>query len=273
MAEPEHVLREKLAAVFARQDFYEACKRRDSAAIITILNDNKVTQGQIAARTGLPQSTLSNYKRGVNTAQFASTFEKLADGLDMPLRLRQALGLSGDVPTGSRPAAGAVAGVPADTFDLQLLAEAIGRNGTAVRRRDLLALAAQLSAGAAVAHSEVWERLADALTRPGALSETVVRELEARSAGFYLLEEIIPAQDVLKVLTAHLREVSTLLSGRASDPDDALRRRLIVAAGESSLLAGWSASALGDSAAARNFYDTAIAAAGEARDPAITALP
>ncbi len=271
MAEPEHVLREKLAAVFARQDFYEACKRRDSAAIITILNDNKVTQGQIAARTGLPQSTLSNYKRGVNTAQFASTFEKLADGLDMPLRLRQALGLSGDVPTGSRPAAGAVAGVPADTFDLQLLAEAIGRNGTAVRRRDLLALAAQLGAGAAVAHSEVWERLADALTRPGALSETVVRELEARSAGFYLLEEIIPAQDVLKVLTAHLREVSTLLSGRASDPGDALRRRLIVAAGESSLLAGWSASALGDSAAARNFYDTAIAAAGEARDPAITA--
>ena len=271
MAEPEHVLREKLAAVFARQDFYEACKRRDSGAIITILNDNKVTQGQIAARTGLAQSTLSNYKRGVNTAQFAATFEKLADGLDMPLRLRQALGLSGDAPAGSRPAAGAVAGVPADTFDLQLLAEAIGRNGTAVKRRDLLALAAQLSAGAAVAHSEVWERLADALTRPGALNETLVRELEARSAGFYLLEEIIPAQDVLKVLTAHLREVSTLLSGRASDPDDALRRRLIVAAGESSLLAGWSASALGDSAAARNFYDTAIAAAGEARDPAITA--
>ena len=43
-----------------------------------------------------------------------------------------------------------MAGIPADTFDLQLLAEAIGRNGTAVRRRDLLALAAQLGAGAAV---------------------------------------------------------------------------------------------------------------------------
>ena len=271
MAEPEHVLREKLAAVFARQEFYEACSRRDSGAMITILNDGGVTQGQIAARTGIAQSTLSNYKRGVNTAQFASTFEKLADGLDMPPRLRQALGLSGDAPAGSRPAAGAVAGVPADTFDLQRLAEAIGRNGTAVKRRDLLALAAQLGAGAAVANSEVWERLADALTRPGALNETLVRELEARSAGFYLLEEIIPAQEVLKVLTAHLREVSTLLSGRAADPDDELRRRLIVAAGESSLLAGWSASALGDSAAARNFYDTAITAAGEARDPAITA--
>jgi transcriptional regulator with XRE-family HTH domain len=198
MAEPEHVIRDKLVAVFARQDFYEACLRRHSGALITILNAGGVTQGQIAARTGIAQSTLSNYKRGVNTAQFAATFEKLADGLDMPPRLRQALGLSGDAPAGSRPAAAALAGVPADTFDLQLLAEAIGRNGTTVRRRDLLALAAQLGAGAAVGHSEVWERLADALTRPGSLNEAVVRELEAQSAGFYLLEEIIPAQDVLK---------------------------------------------------------------------------
>ena len=38
MAEPEHVLREKLAAVFARPDFYEACLRRDAGAMITILN-------------------------------------------------------------------------------------------------------------------------------------------------------------------------------------------------------------------------------------------
>jgi transcriptional regulator with XRE-family HTH domain len=271
MAEPEHVIREKLAAVFARQDLYEACLRQDAGAMITILNAGGVTQGQIAARTGIAQSTLSNYKRGVNTAQFAATFKKLADGLDMPPRLRQALGLSGNAPAGSRPAAAAMAGVPADTFDLQLLAEAIGRNGTAVKRRDLLALAAQLGAGAAAGHSEVWERLAAALTRPGRLDEALVQELEARSAGFYLLEELIPAQDVLKVLTAHIREVSTLLSGRATDPDDQLRRRLIAAAGESSLLAGWSASALGDSAAARNFYDTAITAAGEARDPAITA--
>jgi tetratricopeptide (TPR) repeat protein len=44
-----------------------------------------------------------------------------------------------------------------------------------------------------------------------------------------------------------------------------------VTAGESSLLVGWSASALGDSVAARNFYDTAITAAGQACDPAITA--
>jgi transcriptional regulator with XRE-family HTH domain len=271
MAEPEHVLREKLAAVFARQDFYEACQRQDAGAMVAILDAGKVTQGQIAARTGIAQSTLSNYKRGVNTAKFASTFEKLANGLDMPPRLRQALGLSGDAPkAGSRAAVGIPAGLPADTFDLQQLAEAVGRNGTPVRRRDLLALAAQLGA-TTVLDPDILERLARALTRPGTLDEALVREMEARSAGFYLLEEIVPAQAILKVLTAHLREVSTLLAGTAADPDDELRRRLVVAAGESSLLAGWSAAALGDSGAARNLYDTAVQAAEEARDPAMTA--
>lgn len=271
MTEPEHVLRAKLTAVFARQDFYEACKRRDAGAMIRILSAGGITQGQIAARTGFAQSTLSNYKRGVNAAQFASTFEKLADGLGMPLPLRQALGLSGDAsPARPGPAGGAMAGIPADLVDLQLLAEAVGRNGAPVRRRDLLALAAQLGA-TAVLDPNIWERLSHALTRPGTVDETLVREMEARSAGFYLLEEIVPAQAVLKVLTAHLREVSTLLAGTASDPADDLRRRLIVAAGESSLLAGWSASSLGDSGTARNLYDTAVTAASEANDPAMTA--
>jgi transcriptional regulator with XRE-family HTH domain len=122
MAVPDHVARERLAAVFARQDFLEACKRRDAGAMIRILGAHGITQGQMSAMTGFAQSTLSNYKRGVNQAEFASTFEKLANGLGMPLPLRQALGLSGDAsPDGSRPGA-MVAGVPADTFDLQLLA-------------------------------------------------------------------------------------------------------------------------------------------------------
>jgi transcriptional regulator with XRE-family HTH domain len=273
MAEPEHVLRDKLARVFARQDFYQACVQQDGGAIVRICMDGKVTQGQLASLTGIAQSTLSNYARGKNDAKWASTLEKLANGLDMPPRLRQALlGLTGDASrNGSRPAVSAVAGVPADTFDLHLLAEALGRNGTNVKRRDMLALAAQLGAAAALAQTDAWERLAHALARPGAADETLVRQMEARSAGFYLLEEMAPAQAVLRALTVHLREVSTLLHAGASGPGDDLRRRLIVTAGESSLLAGWSASALGDSGAARNFYDTAITAADEAGDPAMTA--
>lgn len=272
MAVPDHVVRERLAVVFARQDFYEACKRRDAGAMIRILMTHGITQGKIGAMTGLAQSTLSNYKRGVHQAEYASTFEKLADGLGMPLHLRQTLGLSGDAsPDGSRPVATVVAGMPADTFDLQLLAEAIGRNGTTVKRRDMLAMAAQLGATAALAQSGVWEQLAHALTSPRAMDEATIREMEARSAGFHHLEEIVAAPVLLKGLAVHLREVSTLLNGSAGDPANDLRRRLIVVAGESSVLAGWAASDMGDSATARNFYDTATKAAGQAHDPAIAA--
>ena len=73
---------------------------------------NGVTQGWIAARTGLAQSTLSDYKRGKHQAEWASTLKKLADGLDMPLPLRQALGLSGGASQNSaRPAGGMAAGI------------------------------------------------------------------------------------------------------------------------------------------------------------------
>ena len=272
MALPDQVARERLARAFARQDFLEACKRKDAGAMIAILEAEKITQGWIAARTGLAQSTLSNYKRGKHHAQWASTLEKLADGLDFPLPHREALGLSGEGTTdGPASVIGLIAGVPADTFDLQLLAEAVGRNGSNVKRREMLALAAQLGATAALAQSEVWERLAYALTNPSAMDEATIREMEARSAGFHRLEEIVSAPALLKGVTVHLREVSTLLNGSAGTSEDNLRRRLIVVAGESSVLAGWLASDIGDSTTARNFYDTAMKAAIEADDPAIGA--
>ncbi len=269
----EDQVRERLDRVFARQDFYEACKRRDAGAMIRLLTDerspDKVTQGQISGMTGIAQSALSRYKTGGSHAAFASTFEALADGLDMPPALRQALGLMGEA--ASSGAASAVAGVPADTFDLQLLAEAVGRNGSNVKRREMLALASQLSATAALAQSEVWERLAYALTNPSAMNEPTIREMEARSAGFHRLEEIVSAPALLKGVTVHLREVSTLLNGSAATSEGDLRRRLIVVAGESSVLAGWLASDIGDSATARNYYDTAMKAAAEANDPSIAA--
>lgn len=107
MAVDEATVQERLAQVFARQDFFEACKRRDAGAIVRILGAHGITQGQVASRVGIAQSTLSQYKTGSHRAEFASTFEKIADGLGMPLRLRQALGLTGDTPTdrqGARPA-------------------------------------------------------------------------------------------------------------------------------------------------------------------------
>src|ERR1700726_4624255 len=96
MAVDEAEVRERLSRVFARQDFFEACKRRDAGAIVRILGLHGITQGQVSMMTGIAQSTLSKYKTGGHQAEFASTFEKIADGLGMPQPLRQALGLLGD---------------------------------------------------------------------------------------------------------------------------------------------------------------------------------
>ena len=194
MAVDEATVRERLSKVFARQDFFEACKRRDAGAIVRILGAHGITDGaHLGTMTGLAQSTLSNYKRGVHQAEFASVFEKIADGLDMPQRLRQALGLIGESSPIRPVVATGVAGVPADTFDLIQLAEVVGRNGTNVKRREMLSLAAALGGSAALAQSEVWERLAYALTNSTSTNDAVVREMEARSAGFHRLEEIVSA--------------------------------------------------------------------------------
>jgi transcriptional regulator with XRE-family HTH domain len=272
MAVDEAEVRERLSRVFARQDFLEACKRCDAGAIVRILGLHGITQGQVSAMTGIAQSTLSKYKTGGHQAEFASTFEKIAGGLGMPLRLRQALGLTGDnSPVRHNGATNGVAAVPTDTFDLVQLAEVVGRNGIDVKRREMLSLAAALGGSAAIAHGEVWERLAHALTNQTGTSDTVVREMEARSAGLHRLEEVVSAPQLLKGLTVQLREVSTLLGGTAADSKDQQRRRLLVVAGESSVLAGWAASDTGDSAAARQFYDVAARAAEEAKDPEIIA--
>ena len=165
-----------------------------------------------------------------------------------------------------------VAGVPADTFDLQLLAEAIGRSGRGANRREAMqAAVAQITAGSSLAQNDICERLAYALTNPRATDEGVIREMEARSAGFHHLEEIASGLALMRGITAHLREITTLLNGAGSEPRSELGRRLISVAGESSVLAGWLASDMGDSATACNFYDTAMKAAQSAEDPAIAA--
>lgn len=273
MALDERELRERLDKVFARQDFLEACKRRDAGSMVRIFQSHGITQGQLAALTGLPQVSLSRYATGKNEAKYASTFESIADGLRMPMSLRQALGVSGNMNAAS-PAMGGgsqVPDLPGDTFDLLRLTAVIGRNGISVNRRELLATTVSLGASLAITHSEAWERLSYALTNPSVLNESIVKELEVRAVGFHLVEPLVPDLALLKGLTVQLDEISTLLSARPSDRKDPLQKRLLVAAGESAVLAGWSANNAGDSGAARNWYDTAAKAAMEAGDPAIVA--
>jgi hypothetical protein len=85
--------------VFARQDVLDACARRDLGALIAILGTHGVTQGQISEMTGIGQGRLSEWVRHKRTPTASSTFEAFADGLAIPPRARQALGLA-PVPLG-----------------------------------------------------------------------------------------------------------------------------------------------------------------------------
>jgi hypothetical protein len=55
-------IREVVDRVCTRKDVLDACKRRDLGAVITVLCAHGITQGQLAALTGIPQGRLSEYK-------------------------------------------------------------------------------------------------------------------------------------------------------------------------------------------------------------------
>jgi transcriptional regulator with XRE-family HTH domain len=82
--------------VCARPDVLDACTRRDLGAVILALTDKRtggLTQGKIAELTGIPQGRLSEWMTGKRRPQGVSTFQKFADGLDLPPAARRALGL------------------------------------------------------------------------------------------------------------------------------------------------------------------------------------
>ncbi len=79
---------------FTRQDVLDACTMRDLGAVLAVLNENGLTQRQVAELTGISQSRLSELARQHRVARAMLTFEAFADGLDLPPAARQALGLA-----------------------------------------------------------------------------------------------------------------------------------------------------------------------------------
>jgi hypothetical protein len=82
--------------VCTRPDVLEACQQHDIGYVVDVLGKNKpkVTQGQIAALTGIAQGRLSEYMRHKRTPEKVAIFRDFADGLGMPAVARQALGLA-----------------------------------------------------------------------------------------------------------------------------------------------------------------------------------
>src|SRR6266849_2909931 len=89
-------VRDIVSRVCARSDVLDACRRRDLGTVIAALNAHGVTQGKLAELTGIPQGRLSEYKTGKYTPRAVSIFQSFADGVDMPLAAREALGLAPD---------------------------------------------------------------------------------------------------------------------------------------------------------------------------------
>jgi transcriptional regulator with XRE-family HTH domain len=96
------VIREVVERVCTRPDVLDACKRRDLGFVVRVLCAYGITQGQIAALTGITQGRLSEYKTGKRIATATSTFEAFADGLELPAVARCALGLASEA-AGSGP--------------------------------------------------------------------------------------------------------------------------------------------------------------------------
>jgi tetratricopeptide (TPR) repeat protein len=104
--------------VCTRPEVLEACRQHDIGFVVETLSKNKpkVTQGHIAALTGISQGRLSEYMNHKRTPEKAQLFLDFADGLCMPAAARQALGLGPSQPaTAGRSLVPAMREPPDDT--------------------------------------------------------------------------------------------------------------------------------------------------------------
>lgn len=255
--------------VFARQDVIEACKRRerrDIGLIISVLGSHGISQGQIAGLTGIPQGRLSEYKTGKRQPTL-NTLEDFANGLGVPGHARRALGLAPS-DDGSTLAAVNATVDQAAAPDLLTVAWMAGSLNNHVDRRAVLQLAGTLLAAPLLGVEDPMERLAYALIGPTSLQEDTVIFLEQRTVGLHRIEPMFQARLMHRSIMDHLREVTALLEGHPRDP---LRGRLARVAGESTVLAAWTAWDLGEGAHSARMYRITEAVARAADDPVIMA--
>ncbi|MDA3624235.1 helix-turn-helix transcriptional regulator [Saccharopolyspora sp. WRP15-2] len=102
-------------------------------------------------------------------------------------------------------------------------------------------------------------------TRSGRkVSESLASELEQRVIELRHLDDVVSCRDLLPAITKELGEAEQLVS--TASFKEPVGRRLFVAVGELSQLAGWVASDAGEYARAQRFYMSGVGAAREARD-------
>jgi hypothetical protein len=122
--------------------------------------------------------------------------------------------------------------------DILTVAWMAGSLNNYVDRRAIVQLAATLVAAPLLGVEEPTERLAYALIGSTTLQEDTIAFLEQRTVGLHRIEPMFPARVVHRSIMSHLREITALLEGYPHNP---LRSCLARIAGESAVLATWTA--------------------------------
>ena len=112
------------------------------------------------------------------------------------------------------------------------------------------------------------DRLRHALEHPSTVDSRTAEFVETSTSRLFDLEHHSPARLLAPTVERHLTTVTSLLTAARHE---GVRRRLMVSAGRSALLAGWLAFDRGDTASAHRYWDTSISAAEATLDAALLA--
>jgi len=133
---------------------------------------------------------------------------------------------------------------------------------------EAVGVAAFAMAGMTEYTSDSMDRLRHALEHPSTVDSRTAEFVEASTSRLFDLEHHCPARLLAPTVERHLATVTSLLTAARHE---GVRRRLMVSAGRSAMLAGWVAFDRGDSASAHRFWDTSISAAEATLDAALLA--
>ena len=112
------------------------------------------------------------------------------------------------------------------------------------------------------------DRLRHALEHPSTVDSRTAEFVETSTSRLFDLEHHSPARLLAPTVERHLTTVTSLLTAARHE---GVRRRLMVSAGRSAMLAGWLAFDRGDTASAHRYWDTSISAAEATLDAALLA--
>jgi transcriptional regulator with XRE-family HTH domain len=225
------------------------------ALMYAITQDFGLTQRALGEMAGFSQTQVSQYIKGAHKPTL-EIWTRFVTRMGVPPSACRRLGLS--APDGA-------SGHPLSEVKLHKilrLAEYIGRTGNTSDLATWRALTGPSSL------TEPWEHLARIIGEEP--HGPVLDQMAARTRGFYLVAAKLPAQLVIRALTAEVRDIELLLG--AWQEDGERRRALTAIGGETSYLAACCDVDLGQVPGALDLLDTTAAAAKKAGDPALAAM-